>query len=84
MPDPIAIFLLIASTYTQFTLGVLCDARGWRLFGLAWGLAALDVTLKAEGGVPPATTRGSSGSWVAAAVPLWSNMPIAGILWLLA
>jgi hypothetical protein len=31
---------------------VLRDARGWTLFGLLWSLAALDVTVKAEGGVP--------------------------------
>ena len=34
-----AIFLLIAGTYTPFTLGVLHGAWGWTLFGLVWGLA---------------------------------------------
>jgi hemolysin III len=33
-----AIFLLIAGTYTPFTLGVLRGAWGWTLFGLVWGL----------------------------------------------
>src|SRR5512143_1998506 len=41
-----AIFLLIAGTYTPFTLGVLHGAWGWTLFGLIWGLAAIGVTLK--------------------------------------
>lgn len=32
--DHAAIFLLIADTYTPFTLGVLYGAWGWTLFGL--------------------------------------------------
>jgi hemolysin III len=42
-----AIFLLIAGTYTPFTLGPLNGPWGWTLFGLVWGLAAVGVTLKA-------------------------------------
>ncbi len=42
-----AIFLLIAGTYTPFTLGALSGAWGWTLFGLVWGLAVVGVTLKA-------------------------------------
>jgi hemolysin III len=42
-----AIFLLIAGTYTPFTLGVLRGAWGWTLFGLVWGLAVGGVALKA-------------------------------------
>jgi hemolysin III len=42
-----AIYLLIAGTYTPFTLGVLGGTWGWVLFGLVWSLAALGVTLKA-------------------------------------
>src|SRR5688500_581462 len=34
-----AIFLLIAGTYTPFTLGVLRGAWGWTLFGVVWSLA---------------------------------------------
>src|SRR5437762_11634195 len=34
-----AIFLLIAGTYTPFTLGVMRGPWGWTLFGLIWGLA---------------------------------------------
>jgi hemolysin III len=41
-----AIFLLIAGTYTPFTLGVLRGAWGWMLLGLVWGLAALGLTLR--------------------------------------
>lgn len=45
--DHSAIYLLIAGTYTPFTLGVLRGAWGWSLFGIIWGLAILGVTLKA-------------------------------------
>ncbi|OGS93541.1 MAG: hemolysin D, partial [Gallionellales bacterium RBG_16_56_9] len=41
-----AIFLLIAGTYTPFTLGVLRGGWGWTLLGLVWGLALAGVTLK--------------------------------------
>lgn len=39
--DHIAIFLLIAGTYTPFTLLALPGAWGWGLFGTIWGLAIL-------------------------------------------
>jgi len=45
--DHAAIFLLIAGTYTPFTLVNLRGAFGWTLFGLVWGLAALGITLQA-------------------------------------
>ena len=47
--DHIAIFLLIAGTYTPFTLGVLRGAWGWTLFSIVWGLAVLGMTLKISG-----------------------------------
>jgi hemolysin III len=42
-----AIFLLIAGTYTPFTLGALSGPWGWTLLSLVWSLAAVGVTLKA-------------------------------------
>jgi hemolysin III len=42
-----AIYLLIAGTYTPFTIGVLRGGWGWSLFGVVWGLAALGVVAKA-------------------------------------
>ncbi len=38
--DHHAIYLLIAGTYTPFTLVSLRGAWGWSLFGVVWGLAA--------------------------------------------
>ncbi|HET6397926.1 MAG TPA: hemolysin III family protein [Candidatus Thermoplasmatota archaeon] len=44
--DHVAIFLLIAGTYTPATLLGLRGAWGWSLFGVIWGLAAAGVALK--------------------------------------
>ena len=41
-----AIFLLIAGTYTPFTLGVLQSRLGWILFSLVWALAAVGIAMK--------------------------------------
>jgi len=46
-----AIFLLIAGTYTPFTLGILRGAWGWALFGTVWGLALVGVLFKVVGGL---------------------------------
>ena len=45
--DHAAIYLLIAGTYTPFTLVSLRGTWGWSLFGTIWGLALLGVMLKA-------------------------------------
>jgi len=44
--DHAAIYLLIAGTYTPFTLVSLRGPWGWSLFGIIWGLALLGVLLK--------------------------------------
>jgi hemolysin III len=49
--DHAAIYLLIAGSYTPFTLGVLRGALGWTLFGLVWGIAAFGVCFKLIAGV---------------------------------
>lgn len=43
--DRIAIFLLIAGTYTPLTLVVLKGPLGWTLFGLVWAIATLGIVL---------------------------------------
>ncbi len=88
--DHAAIFLLIAGTYTPFTLGVLRGAWGWILFGLVWGLAVAGITFKIVGGAaryPILSTSvylGMGWLFLIAAGPLWHLMPLAGLLWLLA
>jgi hemolysin III len=84
-----AIFLLIAGTYTPFTLGVLNGAWGWSLFGVVWALAAVGVAMKAFSRKPhPILSTGLYllMGWVvvAAAKPLIATVPTAGLLWLLA
>lgn len=44
--DHVAIYLLIAGTYTPFTLGILRGAWGWSLFAAIWTLAALGIFFK--------------------------------------
>ena len=44
--DHLAIYLLIAGTYTPFTLVSLRGAWGWTLFALIWALAAGGIVLK--------------------------------------
>jgi hemolysin III len=44
--DHIAIFLLIAGTYTPFTLLALPGAWGWSLFGTIWGIAIAGSALE--------------------------------------
>jgi hemolysin III len=44
--DHTAIFLLIAGTYTPFSLGVLRGPWGWSLLAIIWVLAILGITLK--------------------------------------
>ena len=87
--DHSCIYLLIAGTYTPFTLGALSGAWGWALFGVVWGLAGVGVALKAWGrGSHPVVSIGLYlvMGWivVVAADPLVSAVPVAGLLWLLA
>lgn len=44
--DHCAIFLLIAGSYTPFTLGVLRGPWGWTLLALVWALAVAGIAMK--------------------------------------
>ena len=84
-----AIYLLIAGTYTPFTLGVLSGAWGWTLFGIVWTLAAAGVVLKASSRKPHpilSTVLYLAMGWVIviAIDPMFARVPTAGLLWLLA
>jgi hemolysin III len=48
--DHSAIYLLIAGTYTPFTLVALQGAWGWVMFGVVWTLAALGIVAKSRVG----------------------------------
>lgn len=84
-----AIFLLIAGTYTPFTLGVLRGTWGWTLLGIVWGLAAAGVALKFfNKGDHPILSTGVylTMGWliVIAVKPMVASVPMPGLLWLLA
>lgn len=87
--DHAAIYLLIAGTYTPFTLGVLRGAWGWTLFGLVWGAAAIGVATKLVAGIryPRVSTAAYLiMGWlvIIAARPLVVRVPLSGIAWLVA
>ncbi len=44
--DHSAIFILIAGTYTPFTLVNLRGAVGWSIFGIVWGLTLIGIIFK--------------------------------------
>jgi len=84
-----AIFLLIAGTYAPFTLGVLRGPWGWTLFGIVWSLAAIGVTLKAVDKMHNpiiSTSLYLLMGWLIliAIYPLYTRIPISGLLWLVA
>jgi hemolysin III len=87
--DHSAIYLLIAGTYTPFTLGVLRGAWGWTLFALVWGFALVGTVLKSVGGIRHNVL--STGLYIAmgwlvliAADTAWTLIPAWGLFWLLA
>jgi hemolysin III len=84
-----AIFLMIAGTYTPFTLSVLPAAWGWTLFGIIWGLAILGIVIKSVAGAKPSklsTALYLGMGWMAvlAIKPLWDSLPGWGFFWLIA
>ncbi len=88
--DHAAIYLLIAGTYTPFTLGVLRGTWGWTLFGIVWTLAALGVLFKVVFG-SGAMAKLSTAIYVAmgwviiiAIKPLMASMDHAGLMLLIA
>lgn len=82
-----AIYLLIAGTYTPFTLGILRGPWGWSLFGIVWGLAitglALEMVNKKRARAISTYLYLAMGWLVVIAVhPLWIHVPTAGVIWM--
>ena len=84
-----AIYLLIAGTYTPFTLGVLRGPWGWTLFGLVWAMALAGVAVKAVAGIRyprVSTALYLAMGWIAviAIKPMLQLIPNWGLFWLVA
>jgi hemolysin III len=88
--DHVCIYLLIAGSYTPFTLITLRGPWGWSLFAAVWSMALAGVLLKAFG-------RGRKDHWLSTALylmmgwlvlaaigPLLRSLSVAGVAWLAA
>ncbi|MBC3917081.1 hemolysin III family protein [Undibacterium sp. CY18W] len=87
--DHCAIYLLIAGTYTPFTLVSLSGAWGWSLFGVVWGLAVAGVLQElwyAKGARLMSLLIYVVMGWVGvvAAKPLINALTMDGFWWLAA
>jgi len=87
--DHASIYILIAGTYTPFTLVTLNGTAGWWIFGITWGLALTGITLKLffTGRYQIVSTlMYVFMGWVIvfAIEPLVDNFSAAGIAWLVA
>ena len=87
--DHLSIYLLIAGTYTPFTLVTLRESVGWQLFSIIWGLALcgiiLDMMPKPGNRLLPVFVYLLMG-WlmVGALQPLLQALPMPGFYYLLA
>lgn len=85
--DHSAIYLLIAGTYTPFTLVPLHGVLGWTVFGVVWGLAVIGIVFKVffTGRFKLVSTICYLGmGWfiVFAIKPLLATVPALGMSWL--
>jgi len=87
--DHASIYVLIAGTYTPFSLITLKGTTGWLIFGISWGLALTGIILKLffTGKYNLISTiMYVLMGWVIvfAIKPLINNLPLEGLLWLFA
>ena len=87
--DHASIYVLIAGTYTPFTLVTLKGPIGWVIFGTSWGLALTGIILKLffTGKYDlMSTIMYVLMGWIIvfAIKPLINNLPLEGLIWLFA
>jgi hemolysin III len=87
--DHASIYVLIAGSYTPFTLVTLHGTIGWVIFGISWGLALTGIILKLffTGRYDLISTiMYVLMGWVIvfAIKPLIHNLPTEGLFWLFA
>lgn len=85
--DHAAIYLLIAGSYTPFTLITLRGVWGWSLFGVVWGLAITGIVIDGLQRSGPRVFQMVIYllmGWLimSAMYPLLQNLPINGVTWL--
>jgi hemolysin III len=87
--DHCAIYLLIAGTYTPFTLVNMRGGWGWSLFAIVWALAMAGIVFKfwfVDQFAILSTVLYLAMGWIAliAIKPLLSSVPMHGLYWLVA
>lgn len=87
--DHAAIYVLIAATYTPFTLVALHGPIGWTIFGITWVMAVTGIILKLffTGQYRALSTAiYVVMGWIIiiAIKPLYNNLSAGGLLWLFA
>jgi len=87
--DHCGIYLLIAGTYTPFTLVTLRGPWGWTLFGLVWGLALAGILFRLLFGEryrPLAVVSYVLMGWlcVVAVKPILELVPLGALAWIAA
>lgn len=85
--DHIAIFILIAGTYTPFTVGILQGTFGWFMLALIWFVAIVGITLRlwlGKSNMKIYVVFYLLMGWMIfiGIKPLIENMELAGLLWL--
>lgn len=86
--DHCAIYVLIAGTYTPFTIAVLKGWLGWTLFGVIWALAVAGIVLKLffrgqSRMLSTATYIGMGWLGIIPIVPLSRVLTTAALVWLI-
>ncbi len=87
--DHASIYVLIAGSYTPFTLITLSGTTGWAIFGTTWGFAFTGIILKLffTGKYNLISTiMYVLMGWIIifAIKPLINNLPLDGLIWLFA
>jgi hemolysin III len=87
--DHASIYVLIAGTYTPFTLVTLKGTIGWVIFGISWGMAITGIILKifftGRYNLISTLMYVLMGWLIVFAIkPLINNLPFGGLLWLVA
>lgn len=87
--DHCGIYLLIAGTYTPFTLVTLRGPWGWTLFGLVWSIALAGILFRVRFGTryrPLAVASYVMLGWlcVVAVKPILELVPLGALAWIAA